>query len=234
MLKSNLAYARRSANGKKGYMPDELVSNYMGERLHFERRREQEKLRGTDLSEDKTYLNLKKRKTDVLRRIFTSEANLIFFFECIAKHEELQRVFEDDLLDLLGLKRDSPELNRPGYIVSRLIRSMLIWSGTQGISSGGVLSRLEYEKTGDFQMILTDICQQAINDKVRMSLPSVIDREPNARKNVLKDFDTVRGWTKMLGHTVDQEMLIGLPSRTLDFSSTILAKKTLKRINLDS
>src|SRR5438552_1359582 len=117
---------RKSRNRQNGYPPDDLLINYMRQKLHFERDKEKSKLRGKELAEDDTYSNLKKRKFDVIDRVFRSMANLIFFFKCIAEHPELEKVFEDDVMDLLGVKRNNPEKHDLGFVFYDLLDYILI------------------------------------------------------------------------------------------------------------
>ena len=72
-----------------------------------------------------TYSNLKKRKVEVLDRIFTSMANLTFFVECIAEEEELRRDFEDDFKDLLGIRRSDPANQVYGFVFYHLVTGIL-------------------------------------------------------------------------------------------------------------
>ena len=198
---------------KKGYRPDNIVSNYVQDKLLFEKKRDKENLHGKILKDDEVYSNLKKRKTDVLNKIFTSMANLIFFFECVAENDELRSVFESDILDLLGLRRNSPELRRPGYIFSRLIKSILLTGKNR-----------EKEDAIDFRLLLIDLLQQALNEKINKSLPSIIDREPGARKNVLEDFETTRAWTRMIRNMVNRNALNEEPHRTIEFDTSGILK----------
>jgi hypothetical protein len=108
--------AQHTKENKNGYVPDKLVVNYMQQKLHFEKKRKSEKLQGRELAEDDEYLALKKRKTDVLDRIFRSMANLIFFFECMAKHSELDELFDEDIKDLLGIRREDPQRQVLGFV----------------------------------------------------------------------------------------------------------------------
>jgi hypothetical protein len=195
--------------GKKGYVPDKLITNYMQDKLLFEKKRDETDLRGKALKDNEAYLNLKKRKTDVLNKIFTSMANLIFFFESVAEIDDLRSIFENDILDLLGLKRNYPEIHRPGYIFSRLINSILL--------TGKIPGR---EDAVDFRLLLIDLLQQALTEKISKSLPSVIDREPGAKKNVLDDFDTARAWTRMARNMVDRNTLSGTPHRIFDIDTS--------------
>jgi hypothetical protein len=95
-----------------GYLPHDAVINYMRDRLHFEKTRNKLKLKGQDLAGDNSYRNLKKRKTDVLDIMFKSMADILFF-KSIAKHQELQDIFEDDIMDLLGIKRNVCNITNP-------------------------------------------------------------------------------------------------------------------------
>src|SRR5919106_435625 len=103
-------------SGIKGYMPDEVLTNYMHEKLRFEKKRKREKLHGRELNEDIEYSRLKKRKIDVLDRIFRSMANLTFFFQCISEYPELADIFDDDVKDLLGIRRYYQQKQEFGFI----------------------------------------------------------------------------------------------------------------------
>ena len=110
---------------RKGYFPDKVVSNYVHEKLHFEKKRRQEKMQGKELVGNKRYSNLKKRKIDALNRIFKSMANLTFYFECMPKMMSETKYLKMIHSILLGL-RDETSKERYEYIFSRLIRSILI------------------------------------------------------------------------------------------------------------
>lgn len=199
---------------KKGYTPDKTISNYMRDKLLFEVKRMKGDVKGA-LKDDEAYSNLKKRKTDVLNKIFTSMANLIFFFECVAENDEIRSVFENDILDLLGMRRYSPEIERPGYIFSRFIKSIIL---TKKIP--------ERDEAIDFRLLLIDLLQEALKEKISISLPSVIDSAHGAKMNVLNDFDKTRAWTRMLSNMVDWNSLNEIPHRTVDVDiSEVLRKK---------
>jgi hypothetical protein len=85
---------------------------------------------------NKTKGNLRKRKSEVLDgHIFPSMANLVLFFEYLAKSPELRNVFEDDLKELFGYiktprdrkKEDESEYNERNNILRRLIQSLFTW-----------------------------------------------------------------------------------------------------------
>ena len=47
--------------------------------------------------------------------------NLTYFFQFVASHEELQPIFEDDIKDLLGLRRENKE-KEFGYMFYYLLK----------------------------------------------------------------------------------------------------------------
>jgi hypothetical protein len=208
--------AYHSSRSKKGYVPDELVVNYMLQKLHFEKRRNNERLRGRELVEDAKYSSLKKRKTDVLDRIFKSMANLIFFFQCISNYSELSDVFDDDIKDLLGIRRKDPQRQVLGFVFLDLLRSIL---------------KVEKEPTKqqsekDFRLHLSHLLQIVISDKVSSS---IVDTFTNghARVIVKDDFTRAWAWTRMIADKVDLDMEEDLsPHRTFDFDTDkLLAEK---------
>ena len=86
-------YNRQERFKPKSYLPERPIVNYMNEKLRFEKSESRIDLRGEALQENRTYSNLKKRKVEVLDRIFTSMANLTFFVECIAEERGAQKRF---------------------------------------------------------------------------------------------------------------------------------------------
>jgi hypothetical protein len=76
---------------------------------------------------NKTKRNLDRRKVDVLdKHVFRSMANLIVFFDNLAKHPELRYVYEEDLKELLGFIGQNAEKYEDN-IVTRLLQSILTW-----------------------------------------------------------------------------------------------------------
>lgn len=52
--------------------------------------------------------------------------NLTYFFQFVASHEELQPIFEDDIKDLLGLRRENKK-KEFGYMFHYLLKGTLEW-----------------------------------------------------------------------------------------------------------
>jgi hypothetical protein len=181
----------------------------MREKLQFENKKTEQKLRGEELAENDTYSSLKKRKTNVLDRIFTSMANLTFFFKCIAEHPELNKLFEDDVKDLLGVRSMRHEVY--GFMFINLLEGILML-GERSIN---------YEK--DFRLKLSSRLQKMVWDKVLHSSTNVFKTE-GARKAVSDDFARVRAWTEMLADGADEDVDNEVPKRTFDFEIDELLK----------
>lgn len=159
---------------------------------------------GEDLSDQE------KREADDLRRmkvhilntyVFPSMANVTFFFKCIAQHPELEQLFEDDIKDLLGVRRNKPAEHIYGFMFFELVWSIIILSGKR-----------EHDKE-DFRLRLNHLLQQIVCHKVEISLADVF-RTERAQEAVSDDFNRVWAWTGMLADAVDQDE--GEPRRTFD------------------
>ena len=72
--------------------------------------------------------------------------------------------------------------------------------------------------------MFVDLLQEAVKEKVSVSLPREIDREHGAKMNVLNDFDKSRGWTRMVSSMVNSNALNGTPHRTIDFDISRILK----------
>src|SRR5437870_3613693 len=109
-------------------------------------------------------------------------ANLTFFFRCISKYPQLGEVFEDDVKDLLGVRRENPQSNNYGFIISNLLHSFLL------IEEGGYNEKRGHNK--DFRLRLNQILQEIVRAKVAVSITNVFKNE-NAQGAVLNDIDRV-------------------------------------------
>ena len=94
----------------------------------------------------------------MLEKIFTSMANLLFFFECISKYPVLEELFEDDIQDLLGIRRSNPQQQVSGYIFVRLLYSILFVQ--------------KNNNEDDFRLTVNNLLQQVVRNKVKQNLRS--------------------------------------------------------------
>lgn len=103
------------------FQPDEELTDFMQKRLELEQERDKllsKKSAGAKLP-NKFYKAIKSsgsRKSEILNDIiFPSMTNLIYFFEQICHHAELDSVFETDLIELLDpswVNQDMDTLNK--------------------------------------------------------------------------------------------------------------------------
>ena len=188
----------------------------MRQRLQFEKRRVNEKLAGKELKEDDEYQRLKKRKTDVLDRIFRSMANLVFFFQCIAEHPEMAEVFDDDIKDLLGIRREDPQ-KVLGFAFLELVCAILMIESKSAIQ--GSEDEKPHHHHKDFRLYLNHLLQIVTNEKVRMFVGDVFNNV-HAHGLVREDFMRAWAWTRMLADTVDLDTENEIsPHRTFDFET---------------
>lgn len=159
----------------------------------------------------KRYLD--KEKVAVLDKyIFQSMANLRFFFKSIAAYPQLREVFEDDIKDLLGIRRNNPQPNNYGFIIFNLLHSIL------QIGEGVYNEKRSHNK--DFRLRLNQLLQETVWDKVDASLTDVFNNE-SAQRTVADDFNRVWGWTRMLAESIDQSAEDNVPPRRTIKSRTI-------------
>jgi hypothetical protein len=182
-------------NDVKGYLPDDLIVNYIHDKLQFEKKKNEQKLQGKDLAENETYSNLKKRKVDVVDKIFASMSNLKFFFDCIAKYQILEELFEDDIQDLLGIRRTNPQGQIRGHILSDLLYSILFVQN----------------RKADFRLLLPPVLQLSARNKAYQFMRDVFKVE-TACFSVSNDLDRAYGWLEMLAQVAriehDSEVLL--------------------------
>jgi hypothetical protein len=165
-------------------------------------------------SQDKS---LRTKKVRILNDIvFQAMADLTFFFNSIALHSELQSSFDNDIKDLLGVRRENLQGKPPeyGFMLLSLLRSILI------------IRDIEYKerprnKQDDFRLKLNHILQGIVFDKVRPSLIDIFKLQ-EAQIAVKDDFHRVWAWTGTLASNIDDEQIT--PRRTFDFDVNELLK----------
>ena len=158
-------------DGVKHYIPNGDLVNFLRTQLH--RRKEIEA--GIESSEDdkgRTNNKIDRSKVHYLdKHIFPAMANLAFFFEAIAKHPELEKIYEDDIKDLLGIRRkEASDRPKPlcGFVFYNLLCNILKVSGSP-------FERREIVK--DFRLILNHRAEEIVRKKVARSLPSGYDSQ---------------------------------------------------------
>ena len=117
-------------NNEKYFTPSERLIYFLNKRLHLEKTKLEVKngIRANLLpEEEKSEFNLRTEKNRILNDIvFPSMSNLTYFFQFIASNSELQKIFDDDIKDLLGLRRKNKKM-KVGYMFEYLLTGMLEW-----------------------------------------------------------------------------------------------------------
>lgn len=185
-------------------MPSEALSNYMENTLHIREERQELLERGEELSEGKKdeLRNLDRMKVHILdKHIFQSMANLVYFFEFIAKHfifyddaqkskdtneklrKELTEIFEEDIKELFDMKGTGKD----GIIFRRLIDNLLVWD--------------EKDEPDNFRLLLTHILQNAVFQKINY-LTLIEFGDVFANNIVQGDMGRAWAWTKLYAKRV--------------------------------
>jgi hypothetical protein len=126
--------------------------------------------------------------------IFPSMANVVFFFRFISRYPQLKKIFDNDVRDLLGVRRENPHDNNYGFIFSALVRSI--------VSTGlGFISEKEI-RSKDFRLRLNQILQENVWAKVGLSVTEVF-KNPAAQQVVADDFNRAWAWVRMLAEGVE-------------------------------
>jgi hypothetical protein len=190
---------------QNGYKPRIGLVTYLNKKLQFQREKQELTRAGEDLSAEKKQegKNLDRMKVHVLNKyIFPSMADLTFFFQFIADHSELEEVFEDDVKDLLGIRRDRPEELDYGFMLYNLLWAIIM---------GG--KREDHKQ--DFRLGLTYPLQRIIFRKVDQSSKDIFKTQ-GSRRAVLDDFRRAWAWTEMMAYGVDQYVRDETPNRIFD------------------
>lgn len=97
----------RKRHAQQSYSFNIVLERYLKEKLRIEKLKTEADLPGNKLSKNdlcEIRANDKNKVKVLDNHIFRSMANLVYFFEFINKHPELEGVFDDDVEDLFGLR----------------------------------------------------------------------------------------------------------------------------------
>jgi hypothetical protein len=172
--------------------------------------------------EHKRYLD--KEKVILLNRcIFPSMANIVFFFRYMSRYPQLRRVFDNDIRDLLGVRREDPNEGNYGFTLSNFLQSVLTLGPTDRWYQD-LQFHEEKINAKDFRLRLLPILYEIFNAKVCLALNDVL-KNPSLQRVVEDDFNRTLAWTKILADSVDQSKDNDPPHRTLRFGTTQLREE---------
>lgn len=186
---------------------------YMKAKSRFEFRKDKLELREKGLSPQeekelltirKKLLSLKNTKREILDEVlFPAMADLTFFFEAVAQSPQLQENFASDIIQLLGIRRNSPSNDNYAFMFRRLIWSIFFPSEP---------------RENDFSLRLANQLQQIIYNKMKRPLYKFFKENSEPKNMVLLDIERVKAWTELIAHTVNDEQAIK-PARTFLFDT---------------
>lgn len=166
----------------------------MSKRLQFERMEIEKTRAGAKLSPDEMRLGkrLATSKSRIADKISQEMADITFYFESLAKHKELQELFDNESKDLMGLRQEiQKSIHRtekgkhyPIYFrpetLQRLITAILA---------------VESEGDESYRLSLLDVLQQIVYSKVVRQKPSNVTDE--VTEIMLMDIKRALAWTKL-------------------------------------
>ena len=191
---------------KKDYNPDPDLRDFLLKRLELTG--QMNKIRAAGKKYDDSIKSQDKglgtKKVRILHRIvFQAMANLLYFFKMISDHPELQKTFEDDIKDLLGVRRYNPKSYNYGYVFSHLIAYILMIK-----TSGKPL------KEDDFRLGLIQVLQGIVFLGFQQTLPDILkDRE--RFDMMLADLSKATAWVRALADHVEDKKIS--PHRVFPF-----------------
>jgi hypothetical protein len=182
---------KRSRDVLECYKPSDTLVKFLNKKLQYEKKGKEIVMGGKrDLSQEeaKEGRNLDRRKVHVLNNIiFPSMANLTVFLEYIAKNEELQTVFEDDLKELFFGK--DTEKSYAMIVFQRFIQSAITWNWKKK------------ENANDFRLALISCLEHILFQYLNGIGAYLLDSTVNYV--VSQDLSRVLAWAKLLARNVD-------------------------------
>jgi hypothetical protein len=170
-------------------MPQAEFKDYLEKRLHHEIAYQNKKGQKLSEEEDRERNDFHRMKNHWLNEVvFPSMANLTVFFEYVAKHEELQQVFDKDIEELLFGKNRNNQT-----VFQRFIRSIITWNFN--IKPGNKI------RDNDFRLALIDYLAYILLQQITSIGLYLIDPEIT-NSVVRKDLLRVLAWTKFLARNV--------------------------------
>jgi hypothetical protein len=196
---------------QKHFAPKKELVDYMKNRLQIERKKSELRLRGEELSKEDELRERKLRtdKTRILDKIiFQSMADLTYFLDSIPRQSNLQSIFEDDLKDLFGIRRNNPNAQNRGFMFGKLMTGIMSWDPL------AIDPRVKDKR--NFRLTLLRILQGGIFDLI---MQLTIEEFPaHTAKIISEDLARAVAWIDFYASRVEEDKDI-LPHRTFEYRS---------------
>jgi hypothetical protein len=203
--------ARNIIQASNCYTPERTLKNYLEQRLQIERTE--------DNNDDAASANLTKKikemnrmKVYVLNKIiFPSMANVVYFLETVSENPELQKVFDDDLKELFGIRYPA-QLKNKSYspIIRRLTEAMINWREDT--------DETPYERrkhrNNNFRLALIAVMQHVIFQRIVLLSMDEVGGDM-ANFVVKNDVGRAWNWAQLLARSVEWDA--GQPHRPTNF-----------------
>jgi len=206
-------YIKTYDNGlvkQKRFRINPTLATYFKEKIAIAR--ENENLRDSggkpSMEFDKRVNTNTRMKTHILDKIiFPSMANLMCFFFAIAKNYQLRLLFDDDIKELLGIKRNEPNSTSYAFMFEYLIHTMLIW----GLNESQIPDyHIENDKVKDndkknFRIRLIHILQSIADTNIQFLNHHYLPYSMYSSDLIRQDIRRALAWTGMLAGNADDE-----------------------------
>lgn len=201
-MKKRLGRPAKDETEPEIYMPHEEFRGYMLKLLQTHKLKERlqdpklagEKRRELQIEYEKKYNQVHHMKDYYLQNIvFPAMANLLFFFEAVSNNPNLFTEFEDQIKDLLGIRRLNPRAFNYATSFISLIEGMIVTTS----------------KNEDFRVRL----MQKLGDLIWLKVTNMkILETPKTTGRVLQDIGLGLAWLEMLASRVSDEYDLSLLS----------------------
>ena len=181
-------YTMITKSKPKNYNPCRSIVEGLNEILQYEKMKYEKKMNGIKLSsaQIKEGKRVNKIKFEVITRVFLSVANLLYFFEFIAKGEQhvlVREVFEKDIMGLFGAKPVSNRIfhMRNDSLIVSLIDATLLYRKFQ---------------PSNFRMLLLEYMQYTVSQAI--SLMSISELNDEISSNIVsQDMGRALAWVRL-------------------------------------
>lgn len=118
----------------RAFRASQYLEKYLKKKLEIEKRKKEPGYQLSEMDERESKANNKNKNKVLNKHLFPSIANLVYFFEFINKHPELDGIFDEDVQDLFGLR--GPHVKRHKVsdgkylIFLRLLDALLSYENT--------------------------------------------------------------------------------------------------------
>ena len=216
--------AKKSDKALNCYKPSQKLVEFMNEMLRTKQMKEQGLTAAGDTH--KALRQLERRKVHYLNNvIFPSMANVVYFLEMVSKNPELQEEFDDDVLDLLGLRITEEMENKGGndFVIARLTRAVIDWTERPPKYEQ---KRKSGFRTSNFRLAAMAVMQQMIFYKaVKFSMVEMGGEFSN--RIIKNDFGRAWLWARLFTRNIEKD--VGDPHRPTNFKVGDLTDYGIKK-----